>query len=236
MTYKFEKLMAKWEIELDNPVCDPAFVTKVNDFRARLEKKSLTDEEITAWDDELTNLFQTLHELKEEESPEVKKAQRRADMAELKSKITDAETPEQLNALTPELENFPELQPLFDKRTEKLQKAMEKVQKDQFFADAQAEIKETEYNDLAGLLEKYKDYPDLVVLIQSRIEKEKPIVKDKTKRELLSEAKKREWSYEDLKAIGITPTGFDMEIEGVTLTKQYMFKVYHITKVDGKKI
>lgn len=232
MAFKYEKLMQEWEMNMDNPILDPAYVTKVKDFQTKLEKRSLNDDEITAWDNEICKMFVELHELREEDNPEMTKTKHRADMNELKNKIAEAETLEQVNALAGELENFPELQPFFDKRLDKLQKAAQSQQQ----AQVLQEINSSPYETLPSLLEKYKDHPDLVKSIEHRIEKEKPQPKDKTKRELLSEAKKREWTYDELRAIGITPTGDDMEVEGVYLQRQYMFKVYRITKVDGQKI
>ena len=41
-------------------------------------------------------------------------------------------------------------------------------------------------------------------------------------------------NYDDLRAIGIHPTGDDMEIKGFKLIRQFSFKVYQIIPPKGK--
>jgi hypothetical protein len=226
--------MEDWNVTLESDALDRAFVTKAKEFEEKLKINALSDDEITAWDNELVGLFNE-QDLVEEDSPEVKAANRKREIAEAKNEIAEAETIEALTALQKKFEHLPELDTFIEKRIEKIRKATEDAQQNKFLTEATEEIKATDYPNLPALLEKYKDHPDLIKLIQTRIEKEKPHV-EPTLREKLSGAKKREWSYDDLRAIGITPTGNDMEIEGVLLKRQYLVYVYKIEKVDGKRV
>jgi hypothetical protein len=233
---KYQSLLKENNLTLDSEVLDPAFVTKVQDFEAKLAKKALTEEEINSTDEELVKLFNETVEIQEVESPEVQKANHRAAIAEAKEKITNATTLNELKKLQVEFINLPELDPFISKRIERMEAAeKEEITKKQLSEFAE-EVKASDYADLTGLQEKYKDQPETLKLIQARLEKEKPSPKDKTIREKLQEAKKRRWSFDELRAIGIKVTGDDMEIEGVTLERQYMFKVYEIVAVDGKPV
>lgn len=234
MDLQYRKLMKDWNVTLESDALDRAFVTKATEFEEKLKINALSDDEITALDNELVELFNK-QDLVEEDSPEVKAANRKAAIAEAKNEIAEAETIEVLKALQKKFEHLPELDTFIEKRIEKIQKATETAQQNKFLTEANEEIKATDFLNLPALLEKYKDHPDLLKTIQSRIEKEKPHV-EPTLREKLSNAKKREWTYDDLRAIGITPTGDDMEVEGVYLQRQYLFYLYKITKVDGIKV
>jgi len=233
---EYRKLMEKWEIKLNNPVLDPAFVQKATEFETKVKNNELSDEEIKTWDDELVKSFNELHTFTEEENIEVKEAKHGKEVAEAKNEIADAETLETLISLQTKFAHLPELTDFIQKRIDKVQKATTDNQQEQFTAEAQAEIKAWEYASLSDLLEKYKDYPELISLIEARIEAEKPAPKAETLRDKLSGAKKREFTYEDLKAFGINPTGSDMEIEGVYLQKIYLYRIYKIISVDGNKI
>jgi hypothetical protein len=230
----YRELMKEYDVKLDNPVLDPAFVSKANDFEKKLEANELTEEEIKAWDAELVELFKK-HDLTEEESPEVIAARRNQAIAEAKAAIAEAETVDQLKALHGSLSEFPEVLPLITKKIEKLE-ADAKKQSDQAAAqiraklitDASAEIKAAKYEELQALGEKYKEYAELVKLINERHSNEKP-VKDteQLKEKLLS---KKEWSYAELKAMNIEPTGNDMTIAGVKLEKEMYFRVYSVRR------
>jgi hypothetical protein len=233
---EYKKLMEKWEVKLDNPDLDPAFVQKATEFETKLKNNELSDDEIKAWDNDLVNCFNELHNFSEEESAEVLAAKRKTEIAEAKNEIAEAETLESLTGLQQKFAHLTELAPFIQKRIEKIQKVMETEQENKFSAEASAEIQGADYETLPSLLEKYKDYPQIVKSIEARIEAEKPAPAQETLRDKLQKAKKREWSYGDLKAIGIEPTGDDMEIEGVYLERQYMFKVYKIIRVDGVKV
>lgn len=237
MDIKYRKLMKDWNIEsFDNPILDPAFVQPAKEFEEKLKNNELTDEEIKATDDELVVLFEKLHPQELIDSPEVTAANRKAEFAEAKNEIAEADSIPTLTGLSVKFSHLTELAPFIEKRIEKLTKANEASSKDKFTADALAEIKAAEYANLQHLFEKYKDHLELLKVIEARIEAEKPEPPKETLRDKLANAKKREWSYDDLRAIGIAPTGDNMEIEGVYLERQYMFYVYLITKVDGKRI
>jgi hypothetical protein len=239
MEYKYKLLLKEHKLTLESDVLDPAFVQKAKDFEEALKKKELTEDQINAIDDELVELFSHL-EIEEVDSPELAKEKHKAKVLEAKNVIAAAETLDELKKLQKEYEALPELQPFIEKRIEKLEKAVEeatdKAEKEKFITDSTAEIAAAKYETLAGLSEKFKDHPDLVKLIEARIIKEKPAAKEMTIREKLQAAKKRRWTYDDLIAIGIKPTGDDMKIEGVYLQREYMFKVYFITEIDGVKV
>jgi hypothetical protein len=239
MEYKYKLLLKEHKLTLESDVLDPAFVQKAKDFQADLEAKKLTEDQINAIDDELVALFGQL-EIEEVDSPELAKEKHKAKVLEAKEVIAAAGSMDELKKLQKEYEEFPELQPFIEKRIEKLEKAaqeaVDKTEKIKFMSDATAEIEAAAYEALAALSGKYKEHPDLLKLIEARIEKEKPAAKELTIREKLQAAKKRRWTYDDLIAIGIKPTGDDMEVEGVYLQREYMFKVYFIIAIDGVKV
>jgi hypothetical protein len=250
MEINYRKLLKEYGIEIDKttlePVIidknndfkvDPAFTVMVKEFEGKLKKKSLTDEEIEAADAELIKQFGELHELSEEDSPELKKEKRKARILEGKDKISEAGTIEEIEKLQAEYGDVAdELQAFIDKRVEKINKAAYDQQVQQAITQGKEEIKGAAYEDLPKLAAKYADYPELVTAINARIEKEKPEPKGKTLREKLAEAKRQEWTYDQLRSIGITPTGEDMVVEGVFLERQYLLKIYKITKIDGKAV
>jgi hypothetical protein len=238
MEIQYRNLLKDWNLTLSSDVLDPAFVQKATEFETKIKNNELSDEEIKAWDDELVKLFNELHNFSEEESPEVKAANHKKDIAEAKNEIAEAETIEALTALQQKFAHLPELAPFIEKRIEKLQLAQKTAEQNKFISDAKEVIANTPYDNLPLLLEQpFKDHPELVKIIEARIEKEKPAPPEpETIRDKLQKARKREWSYQDLKDIGINPTGDDMTVEGVFLERQYLYKIYKITKVDGKKI
>lgn len=236
MEISYRGLLKEYNLTLQSDVLDPAFVQKANEFEEKVKNNELTDEEIKAWDDDLVKCFNDLHNFEEEESAEVKAAKHKAEIAEAKNEIAEADSLKVLTALQKKFFHLTELAPFLEKRIEKVQKAAADAEQNKFINDATEEIKTAEYAGLPALLTKYKDHPDIVERIQARIEKDKPADPRATIREKLANAKKREWTYTDLKDIGINPTGDDMEIEGVYLQRQYLFKIYRIIAVDGKKV
>lgn len=236
MKMEYEIVLKELKLTLESDIIDPAFLNKVNEFQAKLKNNELTEAEIKEWDDDLVKMFYELHPVTEVENEELTAANRKLAISAAKNEIADAETIEALTALQTKLAHLTELAPFIEKRIEKLQKAVTDEAQAKFLSDATQEIKAAAYDDLQTLFEKYKDHLPLIEIINARIEKEKPVPVPETLRDKLSKAKKREWSYADLKAIGITPTEQDMEIEGVYLERQYMFRIYKITAVDGKKI
>jgi hypothetical protein len=230
--------MEEYNVTLDNPVLDPAFVTKANDFEEKLKSNQLTDEEIKATDDELVALFNA-HDLSEEDSEEVKKAQRNESIANARLAITEASDVKVLTGLLKKYEDLPEVLPDIQAKITKLEKkaqeqANEKTEKEnkekraRLIEEGTKEIKDAKYENLQALGEKYKEFPELVKLVNDRHVAEKPDNDDeKLKATLLT---KKEWSYGELKAKGIKPTGNDMTVAGVRMEKEYMLEVYRVRR------
>jgi hypothetical protein len=237
MKLAYENLMKELKLTLDSDVLDPAFVEKAKDFQEKLSNKELTAEQIEQTDAELVEMLNAITE--EDDSDEVKAEKRRAEIAEARNVIAEADTIEKLTGLEAEYmkKGFKELLPFIDKRKEKIEKAARETAAAEEHRLAMEEITGAKYEDLAALSDKYKGNADLEKAINDRIEKEKPAPKDKTLREKILAKEKRKWFYQDLREIGINPTGEqEMEIEGITFTREVFFKVYYITAVDGKKV
>jgi hypothetical protein len=234
MDIKYREKMKESDVTLESDVLDPAFVSKANAFEEKLKNNQLTDEEITAADDELVALFNA-HDLSEEDSDELKQAKQAKVVSDAKAEVSEAETTEALTALQEKFKELPEVLPLISKKLEKLQKQAEKIKKDddqakleKFIADAKAEIKAAKFEELQAMGEKYKEYPELVTIINKRHKDEKPEQASKgLKEKLLS---KSEWSYAELKELGITPTGNDMTVKGVKLEKEFLLNIYSVRK------
>lgn len=234
MAIKYVELMKEAGISIDHPGLDPAFVSKVNTFEKKLAGNQMTDEEIEADDNELVELFKA-HEISDEDSEEVKKANHDKAVAEGKASILEAETIEELKALNTSLKEFPELLPIIETKMGKLEKTKQdqddknkKSQHEALIAQAKKEISEAKYEDLQGLGEKYKQHPELTNLIKERHEKEKPGKQDdELKEKLLS---KKEWSYKELRALGITPTDENMTVAGVKLEHIWLCDAYRVKK------
>lgn len=227
--------MKEYKITLESDVLDPAFVSKAKDFEKKLENNEMTDEEIKAADDELIELFNK-HDLSEEDSEELAAAKRERDLALAKKEVAEAET---IVKLTEQKErfkkDFPEVVPLIDKKLVKLQKDAEKkeaeekqVALDKLFGIAKKEIAECPYDELQAMGEKYKQYPEMVELVRKRHEDEKPEKEQAALAEKLRA--KKEWSYKELEALGIKPTGNDMTVAGVRLEKEYLLSIYSVRR------
>lgn len=233
---EYRNLLKEWGLTLQSDVLDPAFAQKANEFEAKVSNSELTDDEIKVWDDDLVACFKELHNFEETDSEEVILANRKLETAEAKTLISEASDIDSLTALQNRYKHLTEITSILNKKIEKTNKESQASAQNTFLANANNEILAANYSELIALQEKYKDYDDLSQLINTRIEEGKPEESRKNIREKLADAKKREWTYDDLRAIGIKPTGDDMEIEGVYLQRQYLFKVYHIVRVDGKKV
>lgn len=229
MDITYRHLLKEYNVDLDNPVLDKAFVSKAKDFEEKLKNKELTDDEIKAFDAELVELFNTLHDFAEVDSEEIEKARKQKEFAEAKAAVSEAETIEDLQALETKFKKeFPELVPVIEGRITKLQKKQEKESMDQLFAVAKQEIAESAYDNLQAVGEKYKQYPELVAIVNKRIEDERP----KNEQNELAEKlrSRKEWSYKDLRAMGVEPTGNDMTVAGVRLEKEYLLNIYAVRK------
>jgi hypothetical protein len=241
MSYKYQELMKSSGITIDHPGLDPAYVSKVNTFEEKVGKNELTDQEITAADDELVELFKA-HEIIDEDSDEVKELKLKETIAEAKAAILESEDVKELTNMKGQYKDFPEILALLDKRIAKIGKdaeaaaSTEKAREAALAADKHKKAIETgtkeinmaKYEELQAMGEKYKDYPELVKIINERHEKEKPQKLDEElKKKILS---KSEWSYSELRAIGIAPTGNDMAVAGVKLEKEYLLEIYAVRK------
>lgn len=230
MEFEYKKLMKEYNVTLDNVVLDPGFCSKVTEFEEKLKNNQLTDDEMKAWDAELVELFNAQpHE--EVDSEELKDVKHDKDVANAKAEIAEAETIEALTALQNKYNStLPEACELIPPKIAKLVKAAEKAEnakKEQFITEAKKEIAAAKYDDLQAMGEKYKEYPELVEIIKKRHADEKPDPVKTLKEILLS---KKEWSYKELRGIGIEPTGNDMTVEGVKLEREYLLAVYSVRK------
>jgi len=136
---------------------------------------------------------------------------------------------EEYNDINKDLKEF------IAKRVEKVRKAMDDAAASQFNAEALQVIEDAQDTELEGLLQKYADHPDLIKKIQARIAKIQ-VSPAETLRDKILSRKQREWSFSALKELGIPVSGDSFEFEGIYFERQYLFKVYHIKKVDGNKV
>jgi hypothetical protein len=235
MKLDYRKFMEDWDITLDHPVLDKAFVVKARKFEADLAEKKLTDEQIKETDAELLRILTEEHKFEEVDSEEVVKEKLRNRILEAKNKISEAESVEAIEALQEEYKDvYKELKEFIAKRIEKLQKAADSEARKKVLDEGSQEIEAAGDDILESLQDKYKDYPELLKKISARIEK-RP-AKDKTLREKILDRKKRGWTFDELREVGVKVTGDDMEVEGIVFERQYGFKVYHIRMVDNKKV
>ena len=238
MDIKYRELMKEYKLKLDNPVLDPGFVSKANTFEEKLKNNELTDEEAEKLDDELVELFKNSHNFEEEDSDELKEIKHQKAVSDAKADIAEAGNIDLLKALQKKFKDLPEVQPLIEKKlaklqedaenSEKMKKDKEKAEKDKFIVDAKKEITAAKYDDLQAIGEKYKEYPELVEIIKKRHADEKP---GKDDEEIAVKLRsKREWTYRELQAMNIKPTGNDMTVAGVRLEKEYLLNIYSVRK------
>lgn len=231
MNLKFVELMKKYSVTLDDAVLDPAFVSKANTLNTAIANKELTDAEITAADDELVELFTTLHDLTEDDSDEVKGANKGKEIAEAKVEITEAATVKELTQLSQKYRHLPEVLPIIAEKIKKLTLKAEDDNNEKALKalnDAKNEIATAPIDKLDDLFKKHGANPELAELINARKEKEGPV---KINEELAAKLRsKKEWSYSELAALGIKATGSNMVVEGVHLQKQYLLTIYLVTK------
>jgi len=232
MSIKYRELMDEYGVTLEHDTPSNGFKSRARTFEEKLSKGELIDEEIEAFDNELVELFKTEHSLETVDSDELAEAKNKADMAEAKLLIKDAETIQDLNALnTKYKDQFPDLVPVIVAKIEKLnQKATsdEAEAMAKLITLAKEEIAQAAYNDLGAFADKYKSYPEIVEIVNKRIADEAPNEKDK---ELAAKLRtKKQWSYAELRAIGIEPTGNDMKVAGVLLEKEYLLTIYLVRK------
>lgn len=227
MTFEFENLMKGLDLTMDSEVLDRAFVAKVTDFKDKLAKKQLTDDEIEATDKELVEMLNKLEVIVEDDE-ELKAAKLKAEISEAKAEVVQAETEEALNQLAGKYLHLTVIQELIEKRLKSIRGKKEKEEKEQAFNEAVEKIKKASPEQYQSLLQEYKDDPELVKIIEGLINAKKQDDPEKELREKLLE--KREWSFAELRELGINPTGNDMKVAGLKLEKEMYFNIYSIRK------
>jgi hypothetical protein len=235
MDIKYRAFMKEYKLTFESEVLDPAFVEKAKDFEKKLSRHELSDEEAAVIDDELMGMLAEL-EVTEVDSKEVKAANLRAEIAEAKNQVSEATSIDELKELQEKFAHLPGLDKFIAVRIERSEKELNDKNAKKFQEEALQEIEQAAYADLSALAEKYKEHAGLLKKINGRIKDENPAKGQETPREKLAAAKKREFSYDELRAMGIEPTGDDINVEGVILERQYMFKVYRIVSIDGKRV
>lgn len=231
----YRELLKEYKLTLESDVLDPAFVSKAKDFEQKLAANQLTEEEIKIADDELVELFKTKHDFTEEDSEEIKTANHEREVAEARAAIAESDSTEGLNVLLISYKELPEVHQLIKNKINKLQDIKDKeTQREKEESRKRAiqngtmEIKAAKYEDLQAMGEKYKEFPELVEMINKRHTDEKPGNEEAVlKAKLLS---KKQWSYAELQALDIKPTGNDMIVAGVKLEKEYLLAVYQVRK------
>jgi hypothetical protein len=236
---KYQEKMKEYELTFESPVLDPAFVSKAKDFETKLAANQFTEEEIAAQDIELLELLNSTCDFQTIESEEVIEMRRKETIATAKAAIAEAETLEALANIGLAYKDFPEVMTILDTKVEKLKALalkqkndhdahMNELKRKQAIETGTKEINAAKYEDLQALGEKYKDYPELVTLVNDRHSKEKPVKDDEElKKKLLAKA---EFNYTALRAMGITPTGNDMTVAGVRLEKEFLLEVYRVRR------
>jgi hypothetical protein len=228
MTIKYRDLMNEYKLTLMSAVLDPSFVSKAEDFEKKIEANQLSDDEIKAEDEELVKLFNELHSFSEEPSEDLKKAQHDKVVSEAKAEIAEATTLDDITFFENKFKDIPEVLPILEKKKKKFEEGAQRDATIQLINFAKKEITECAYDNLQAMGEKYKEYPELIEIIKKRHVDEEPANRKTSLSATLKS--KKEWSYPELIALGITPTGNDMTIEGVKLGKEYLFNVYSVQK------
>lgn len=179
-----------------------------------------------------TNDPEELAKLREEykESPEAlklieDKLSAIADFQAAQVEVDNATSIEDLSNLKEKYTHYPNLVKVID---DKIVVAKGSKQKeDKQTAESEVDNANTPAA-LTKLKEKYAHYPDLVKTIDKKIEGIKEAASKASKKTraqtLLAQ---KEWSYAELRNIGIVPTGEDMIVDGVLLEKQFMFLCYN---------
>ena len=231
---KYKKKLDEFKIEnLDDENLDPGFVAKAKDFEDKIEKGTLTDEEISTIDNELCELFESEHDF--EKVPDEKTTQLQTQNTILQGKMAadKAESLEELQAVSGKYNNFPEVMEVVNQKTEQLNAKIAQE-------DEQASAKEkilSEINaatTIDSLKETSKDYdtsrPWIVEAVNNRATEINALIKTQAENQnteiqtkLLS---KKEWNYPQLKEMGITPTGDNMVAHGIKLYRKYLFLMY----------
>jgi phenylalanyl-tRNA synthetase alpha subunit len=207
MALKYQEKLTSWNIEnLSDSALDGKFVSKATAFEASLKKGTLSPEEIEATDTELCELFDTLHDFEEVDNSEVTQMKEQILINEVKTQVQNCNDLTELTDLANKYGKYPEITRYIDVRVDQVKAEIAKEQKEaQEKAEQEAEQ------------------------AKAHQEKEKKSAEANTLKEKLLQ--KRDWTYDQLRELGITPSGDDMQVEGVILTRVYMFKAYKVTGV-----
>ena len=222
--YNFQTKMKEWGItSLDDPNLDNQFITEAKEFLKKVENKELDEEATKKADENLVELFEARHNENIVDSEELK-----AEKVKNQALIEKNEETRKANLIkqaaidvskNTNLESLEKLKGTYGEIPEALKIIEDKIKwvKDQQGkSQGQKDEKELEAERLRVEEENRKAAAD------------KP-TKDKIAGlKKLASIKGYYATYNDLKNIGIQPTGDDMTIHGYRLIRQYSFKVYEI--------
>lgn len=215
MLLKYQEKLSEWNIkDLTNPDLDGKFVSKARTFESDLTKGVLSEEEISAIDDELCVLFDTLHDFEESDNNETAQLKRENLILAGKQEANNCTEQTQLTDLSEKYKDFPEVLEFIQKRAINLAKELEKAKSDQIEKDRLEQIER----------EKEK---------QNQEKNKKETEKLTLQKKLLSNT---EFSYDQLREMNIEPTGEDMVVENVYLKRLFMFKVYRVMGLVEKTV
>ena len=242
MIYEFQNKMKGWGIEsLDDTNLDEQFVAEAREFLKKVENKELDEEATKAEDARLVELFESRHDEIKVDSEEIKKEkQKTADLLAEKEETRKANLIKQAQidvAKLTDVESLEKLKPKYEELPEALQVVQNKID----WVKTEHEKKDKKVQKKADADKATDEADKLEKARKDKIAVDKAAAKAPTKKIIeglkkLAGMKGYYATYDDLRAIGIRPTGDDMEIEEFQLIRQYSFKVYKIISPPDKKI
>jgi hypothetical protein len=215
MILKYQVALDKYDIkDLTDPILDGKFVSKAQSFEAARAKGTLSPEEIEATDTELCELFDKLHEFEEVNAPEVDQLKTQNLIHSVKEQAQASTDLQELTDMANKYKDYPELAAYIDKRAADVTVAIEKQAQEDADAKAKAdrEIAETEEKEKEAAVQAAKNNS-----LQARL------------------LTKEDWTYAELRDLGITVTQDDMVVDEVYLQRQYLFKLYKVLGVVKKE-
>lgn len=248
MIYEFQNKMKGWGIEsLDDTNLDEQFVAEAREFLKKVENKELDEEATKTEDAKLVELFEARHDREDVDSDLIKvekekNAKLLAEKEEIrkenlikqaKIEVYKDNNLESLEKLKETYKELPEAIQVIDNKINwvKEQQAESQRKKDDKKAVGNAATLEDDRKDKVDKLEKARK--DKIAVDKTTAEAPTKKIIEGLKK--LANMKGYYANYSDLRAIGIDPTGDDMEIEGFKLIRQYSFKVYKIISPPDKK-
>lgn len=231
MKLKYKAKLDEFEIkDLNDPNLDPAFVAKAKEFEEKITKGTLSDLEIAEIDDDLCKIFDENHDFEEVDSEEVTSLKKQATITEGKREVENNNDLKVLSEITQKYEDYPEVKEYAEKKAAGIKAELTKKQQaENAHKDLLESIENaTELSQLKAIAEEYADNKQIVDLAT---EKAREIKAESEQKQKSDRAKtlltKPEWNYQQLRELGINPTGDDMVVDGVVLERQYMFKAYN---------